>query len=154
MAAKPCDQWHHICEPFVPHGQAVIRIKFRLDLFSYFREEDFWRLYFIFNNMAAESRDQWRHEIFSVDHFIPRWPPKFSYWLDVVFYICNYDVIMRAPISHTHFPWGELAMYQVSKFSVVWFKRYRDPKFFHFFNIAATPRDLWHHNYHWNILHE
>ena len=33
--------------------------------------------FFFLNNMAAESRDRWRQEIFSVDHFIPRWPSKF-----------------------------------------------------------------------------
>ena len=42
MAAKPCDQWHHMCEPFVSQGKTVIHVNFYLDLFSHFRE-DFWR---------------------------------------------------------------------------------------------------------------
>ena len=45
MAAKPCDLWYHVCEPFLPHGQVVICVKFHLDLFSHFREEDFWRFF-------------------------------------------------------------------------------------------------------------
>ena len=32
--------------------------------------------------------------------------------------------------------------------------RDRGLKFFHFPNIAATPRDVWRHNYDFNILHE
>ena len=47
--------------------------------------------------MAAKSRDRWRHQFFSVDNFIPRWPSKYSYWSDVAFYVCNY-VIMKAPM--------------------------------------------------------
>ena len=59
---------------------------------------------------------------------------------------------MKAPLTslkknHTHSPWGVLAICQVSIFSLVRFHRYRGPKFFCFSNIAATPRDLWHHNY-------
>ena len=76
MAAKPCDQWDHMCEPFVTHGQAVIHVKFCLDLFSHFREEDFWRFLFL---KQYGCRIMWPMTpwiIFSVDHFIPRWPSK------------------------------------------------------------------------------
>ena len=37
-------------------------------------------------------------------------PQNFSYWSDVAFYVCNYDVIMKAPLTscknHTYFQWG------------------------------------------------
>ena len=42
MAAKLCDRWCHMCDSFVPHGEAIICVKFCLDPFSHFR--DFWRL--------------------------------------------------------------------------------------------------------------
>ena len=38
IAAKPFDP---IGEHFVPHGEVIIPVKFSLDLFSHFREEDF-----------------------------------------------------------------------------------------------------------------
>ena len=139
------------CEPFVPHGQEVIRVKFCLDLFSHFRE-DFWTFKKKKNNMAAESQDRWRHELFfSVDHFIPRWPSKIFILircsiLRMQLWCHNkgtYDVIKK---NHTYSPWV-LAVCQVSIFSLVQFQRYRGPKFFHFSNMAATPRELWRHNY-------
>ena len=104
--------------------------------------------------MAAESRDT---SIFFFEHFIPRWPQRFSYWSHAAFYICNYDVITKASMTslknHTHSSWGVLALCQVSIFSLVWFRRYRGPKFFRFSNMAATPCDLCRDNYHYNILH-
>ena len=45
-------------------------------------------------------------------------------------------------------------MYQVSIFSMEQFRRYIGSKFFLFSNMAATPCDLWCHNYHKSILHE
>ena len=42
--------------------------------------------------------------------FYPEMTQKFSYWSDVAFYICNYDVITRAPImsfKKTHIPHEE-----------------------------------------------
>ena len=71
MAAKLCDQWHYMGEPFVPHGQAVRHVKLHLDMFSHFRE-DFWRF---------SKKQQYGCQIAwpmtssffsSVDHFIPR----------------------------------------------------------------------------------
>ena len=51
--------------------------------------------------MAAESSDRWRNQFFfflwtilSLDD-----PQKFSYWSDVAFYTCNYDVITKAPLT-------------------------------------------------------
>ena len=76
MAANPCDQWHHMCEPFVPHGQAVIHVKFRLDLFSYFREEDFWRFFFCCLNQDCQITWPMTSCFFFVAHFIPIWPSK------------------------------------------------------------------------------
>ena len=59
---------------------------------------------------------------------------KFSFWLYVAFYLCNYDIIMKAPMmsskNDTYSPWGILAMCQVSMFSWLRFQRYRGPKFF------------------------
>ena len=151
MAAKPCDQWHHMCEPYICHGLAIIPGKFCLNLFSHFREEDF--LFKKKINMAVESRDHWRHQFFflwtilSLDD-----PQKFSCWSDEVFYICNNDVITKAPMtskkSHL-FPMRKTChVPSFNFFSLVQFQRYRGPKFFRFSDMAATPRDLWRHNYH------
>ena len=95
---------------------------------------------------------------FSVDHFIPKWHSK-----NFILIRCGvlhkqlwhhnegtYDIIKKI----TYSPWGVLAMCQVSNFSLVRFQRYRGPKFFRFSNMAATPHDIWCHNYHWNIPHE
>ena len=62
MAAKPCDRCCHVCvcERFVPYGETVIRVKFCLNLFSHFREEDLFKVFKNKknnNNMAAESRN-------------------------------------------------------------------------------------------------
>ena len=116
MVAKSCGQWHHMCELFVPHGQAVRRVKFHLNLFRHFR--DFLRFFnfFFLNNMAAESCDQWRHDFFfSVDHFIPRWPSKIFILigcrvLHMQLWHHNegtYDVIKK---NLSHSPWGVLAI--------------------------------------------
>ena len=48
-------------------------------------------------------------------------PQNFSYWSDAAFYICNYDIITKAPMTSLKkgnhiFPWGVLAMCQVSIF--------------------------------------
>ena len=59
-----------MCEPFVPHGWAVIHVKFRLDLFSYFREDFFLTIWL--PNHATDDVIIF----FSVDHFIPRWSSK------------------------------------------------------------------------------
>jgi len=69
--------------------------------------------------MAAESRDWWHHETNFGDILSLGDPQKFSYWSDVALYICNYDVITKAPMSLkkiTHSPWGVLAACQVSFF--------------------------------------
>ena len=76
MATKPCDLWYHMCEPFVPHGQVVIHVKFHLDLFSNFREEDFWRVVFFKTIWLPNHVTDDAIKKFSVDHFIPRWPSK------------------------------------------------------------------------------
>ena len=62
----------------------------------------------------------------------------------------TYDVI----INNTHSAWGVLAMFQVLIFSLVRFQRCRGPIFFRFSNMAATPRDIWHHYYLYNMRHE
>ena len=49
------------------------------------------------NNMAAESRDRWRHQFFFLWTILSQDDPqKFSYWSDIAFYICNYDIITKA----------------------------------------------------------
>ena len=57
---------------------------------------------------------------FSVDHFSRGVPQKFSYWSDVAFHICNYDVIKKK--NHTSSPWRVLVMCQVSIFSLCGFR--------------------------------
>ena len=58
----------------------------------------------------------------------------------------TYDVIKKTRLI----PRGVVAVWQLSIFSLVRFQKYRDPKFFHFSNMTATPRELWRHNYHCN----
>ena len=151
MAAKPCDQWHHMGERFVPHGQVVILLKFRLDLFSHFREEDFWRVFFFLtiwlpNHVTDVVIKFFLWTILSQDD-----PQNFSYWSDVTFYICNYDVITKAPMTSKKFHTVSMFQCRVRSFNFFPWCSFRDTEvqyFFGFHNMAATPRDLWRHNYH------
>ena len=49
--------------------------------------------------MPAESHDRWHQKFFLWT--ILSWddPQNFSHWSDVAFYICNYDVITKAPMT-------------------------------------------------------
>ena len=66
---------------------------FRLDLLDHFR--DFWFLFFL---KQYGCRITWPNfflwTILSLND-----PQNFSYWSDVAFYICNYDVITKAPMT-------------------------------------------------------
>ena len=77
MAAKPCDLWCQMCDNFVRSVSAVIIVKFCLDLFSHFREENFWRLKKKKNNMVPNHMTDDAINFFSVDQFIPKWPSNF-----------------------------------------------------------------------------
>ena len=77
-----------ICVTFVPHGKAVICVKFRLDLFSLFREEDFWRFKKKKNQYGCQITWLMTSKIF-VEHFIPRWPSK----------MC---ILIRCSVLHMH----------------------------------------------------
>ena len=109
--------------------------------------------------MAAESRDQWCHKKISVDHFIPRWPSKIFILirrsvLHVQLWHYNegtYDVIKNKITLILHEEYLPCAKFQF--ISLVRFQRHRGPNFFRFSNMAATTRDLWRHNFEWNILH-
>ena len=64
----------------------VLRVKFHLNLFSHFREEDFWRFkktkqygYRITWPMMSSKN--------FVDHFIPRWPSKIFILIGLTFFI-------------------------------------------------------------------
>ena len=140
-----------MCEPFLRHGQAVIRVKFRLDLFSHFREKDFWRF---------KKKIQYGCRIM--------WPMASNFFL---WTICSRDdpqifIPIRCSVLHmqlwchtegtkdvmkkkiTLIPHEEyLPCAKFQFFSFVRFQRYRGPKFFSFSNMAATPCDLWRHNY-------
>ena len=74
-------------------------------------------------------------------------PQKFSFRSDVMPYICKYEVTTKAPmtsfkkitlISHEAY----LLCAKIQFFPWYGF-RDRDPKFFCFSNMAATPRDRW-----------
>ena len=114
MAAKPRDLWCHMwpfCSSWI--GSHMCKVLSRS--VRPFQRRFLKVFIFIFlNNMAAESRDRWRHQknlwtILSRDD-----PQNFSYWLDVAFYICNYGVITKAPMTssknHTYSSSGVLAM--------------------------------------------
>ena len=139
MAAKPCDQWHHMWELFVPHGQTVIRVKFYLDLFSHFREEDF--LSFFLFSIFFKQYGCWimwsmmsSIFFFSVDHFIPGWPSIFILIRCRVLHMQlwhhnegTYDVIKKShlfPIRSTccvpsfYFFLGAVSDIEVQSFSV------------------------------------
>ena len=60
----------------------------------------FLKIVFKKNNIAAESRDRLHHQFFFLWTILSRdGPQKFSYSSDVAFYICNYDVITKAPMT-------------------------------------------------------
>ena len=132
-------------------------VKFHLILFSHFRE-DFWRVFVLFNMKLPNHVTDYVIKKILLTNLSQDDPQKFAYWSDVAFYVSNYDVIKKAPITsnknHTYCSCELIAMWQVSIFPMVWFRRYRGPKFFLFSNMAATLHDLRCHNYHENILHE
>ena len=139
---------------FLLHGQAVMPVMFLLDLFSRFGE-DFGRFLFLFIYFLKYGC--WTIWLASFFYFFLLTnlsrddPQKCAYWSDVAFYECNYDVIMKAPmtslkkvklISHREYLTG-------AKFQFLPWSGFGDrgPKFFLFSNKAATLCDLWH-NYH------
>ena len=124
--------------------------KLHLHLFSHFRE-DFWSLK---KNqkiiMVAKSPLWWRHHFFFLSTILSQLDPQFfSYWSHVALYVCNYDVIkyrlftMRSPSYVPGFNFSPRCGF-----------RDRGPKFFRFSSMAATPHDLWRHNYDLNIPHD
>ena len=99
--------------------------------------------------MAAESRDRWHHFFFfSVEHFIPRWPSKMFILigcgvLHMQLWRHNegpYDVIKITSIPHKE---SICAKFQF--FPLCGFRGTEVQSYSVFFNMAATPRDLWRH---------
>ena len=152
MAAKLCDINYSFTTLYT-HALGNICVKFHLNLFSHFGEEGFWR--FIEKQkpiwLPNHLTDDISKKIF-VDHFIPRWPSKF--FILIRYNVLHmqlwhhskgtYDIIKKSLISHEEY----LLCAKFQFLSLVRFQRYRCPKFFSFSNMAATPRDLWCHNYH------
>ena len=84
-------------------------------------------------------------------------PQNFSYRLDKAFDTCNYDVITKPHdiIKKSHlFPMGSTSHVPSLNFFNRAVLEIQSPKFFFFSNIADTPRDIWRHCYHINIIHE
>ena len=143
--------------PWYPQGLGNTEVKFPLDLFSCYREEDFWRFY-VKNNMAAEPRDRCSHQFFCQLQMSPRWPSKIfiligqSIW-HVQLWYCNeatYIIIKKITVSfRLYFTRAKFQFFSMKRC-----QRYKGPKFLLFSKRAATPGDLWHHIYHKNILHE
>jgi len=77
MAAKPCNLGDVIVgELFVPHGEAMIPVKFHLNLCNRFGEK-FWSFFYVKNKNAC--RTTWAMNVinfFSTLQFSPRWPSK------------------------------------------------------------------------------
>ena len=140
--------------PWYPQGLGNMWVKFPLDISSHFGEEDFWRF--------SCKKTMWlpNHVTDDVINFFPPHnlarddARKCSCLSDKAFDLQNFNVIKKPPMtsftktSHS-FPMGSTSQVLFhSFFSMEQFQRYRGPTFFRFSNMAVTPRDLWHHNYH------
>ena len=135
------------------HGQAVICSWWtggHLNLFSHFREES-WRFVF-FKQYGCRITWLMMSLFFFLWTILSRDDPqKCSYWSDVAFYMCNYDVIARAHMKSlkkkkiTLIPHEEYLL--CTKFQFFSLVRFQRSKVVSFSNMAATSRDLWRHNY-------
>ena len=111
--AKPCNLGDVIVgELFVPHGEAMIPVKFHLNLCNRFGEK-FWSFYV---KKKYACRTTWA---MNVINFFPPYnlaqddPQKFSCWMDKAFNICNYDIIIKPPMissktKSNSFPMGSI----------------------------------------------
>ena len=150
MAARRCDLLIIHEHPGIPMAWGTCRWSFP-SIYSAVSEKTFESFY-VKNNMAAKRRDRWRHWYFFPHiQFSLRWTSKFfiligksvhcmqlwhlneaTYYIKRITLVCHGEYLTCAKFQF--FPGSNF--------------RDRGPKFFRFFNMAATPHDIRRRNYH------